>query len=192
VLKDEKPKFEIKICIENNTEIKSIEHELRSKLQSVSYPIYSLKQSFDDNVIRFISTDPVSRYVNHASTSCPYLAFKSDNACFISLVSNHFAGTLKLLHCTAVFNVSLTVSKEKQHFCKQLLQSLQNELEEKFHVNLNENENNIKYGWVIKGGKEYAQSVYNKMKALVDDVCTKSQCYQVDFGCLDIEMDILS
>jgi hypothetical protein len=28
------------------------------------------------------------------------------------------------------------------------------------------------------------------MKALVDDVCTKSQCYQVDFGCLDIEMDL--
>ena len=28
------------------------------------------------------------------------------------------------------------------------------------------------------------------MKALVDDVCSKSQCYQLDFGCPDIEMDI--
>jgi hypothetical protein len=84
----------------------------------------------------------------------------------------------------------VTGIKEKQHFCKQLLQSLQNELEEEFHVNLTEDENNIRYAWVIKGGKEYVQGVYNKMKALVDDVCTKSQCYQVDFGCPDIEMDL--
>jgi hypothetical protein len=62
--KDENPNFKIKIWVENNTEIKSIENELRSKLQSaVTYPIYSLKQSFDANVIHFISTDP-SRLVS--------------------------------------------------------------------------------------------------------------------------------
>jgi hypothetical protein len=67
---------------------------------------------------------------------------------------------------------------------------LQNELEEKFHVNLTEDENNISYDWVIKGGTEYVQDVFKEMKALVDDVCSKSQCYQLDFGCPDIEMDI--
>jgi hypothetical protein len=48
----------------------------------------------------------------------------------------------------------------------------------------------MRYSWVIKGGKEYVHGVYNKMKALVDDVCTKSQCYQLDFGCTDIEIDL--
>ena len=259
VQKDEKPKFGIKIFVENNTEIKSIESELRSKLQlAATYPMY-LKQSFDANVIRFISTDPVSRYVdnkmNYYSTDlvCSWYIDPSDNVVIVyaktsydlrscvdklkravkcnsinvpakwfgtseikqllshlkakhghevdawlssSFSTLHFISTgdqafrfeqdLKSLFVTR----TLTVRKEKQHFCKQLLQSLQNELEEKFHVNLTEDENNIKYGWVIEGGKEYVQGVYDKMKALVDDVCTKSQCYQVDFGCTDIEMDI--
>ena len=258
--KDENPNFKIKIFVENNTEIKSIENELRSKLQStVTYPIYSLKQSFDADIIRFISTDPVSRYVdkkmNYSSTRlvCSWYIEPSDNVVIVYAKTESdlefCGGTLKkLVQCNS-FSVpakwfgtseikqslsdlkakhghevdawlsssfstlqfistwekayrfeqdlkslfvtrTLTVSKEKQHFCKQLLQSLQNELEENFHVNLNEDENNIRYGWVIKGGKEYVQGVYDKMKALVDDVCTKSQCYQVDFGCLDIEMDL--
>jgi hypothetical protein len=34
--KNENPNFKIKICVENNTEIKSIENELRSKLQSAA------------------------------------------------------------------------------------------------------------------------------------------------------------
>ena len=259
VQKDEKPKFEIKICVENNTEIKSIENELRSKLQSVSYPIYSLKQSFDANVIRFISTDPVSRYVdkkmNISSTRlvCSWYIDPSDNNVIVyarnsydlkscgetlktavrcnsfnvpakwfetseikqslsdlkakyghevdawlssSFSTLHFISTREKAYrfeqdLKSLFVIrTLLVSKEKQHFCKQLLQSLQNELEEKFHVNLTEDENNMGYGWVIKGGKEYVHGVYNKMKALVDDVCTKSQCYQLDFGCTDIEMDL--
>jgi hypothetical protein len=261
--KDENPNFKIKICVENNTEIKSIENELRSKLQSaVTYPIYSLKQSFDANVIHFISTDPVSRYVdkkiNISSTGlvCSWYIDPSDNfvivyakthndltCCveklkravqcnsfnvpakwfetseikqslsdlkakyghevdawlnssfstlhFISTSStwekaNRFEQDLKSLFVTR----TLTVSKEKQHFCKQLLQSLQNELEEKFHVNLTEDETNISYDWVIEGGTEYVQDIFKEMKALVDDVCSKSQCYQLDFRCPDIEMDL--
>jgi hypothetical protein len=258
--KDENPNFKIKICVENNTEIKSIENKLRSKLQSaVTYPIYSLKLSFDANVIGFISTDPVSRYVdkkmNYSSTRpvCSWYIDPSDNDVIVyarnpydlkscgerlktavrcnsfnvpakwfetseikqslsdlkakyghevdawlssSFSTLHFISTWEKAYrfeqdLNSLFVTrTLTVRKEKQHFCEQLLQSLQNELEEKFHVNLNEYENNITYGWVIKGGKENVQGVYSKMKAVVDDVCTKSQCYQVDFGCLDIEMDL--
>ena len=262
VQKDEKPKFEIKIFVENNTEIKSIENELRSNLQSAAtYPIYSLKQSFDANVIRFISTDPVSRYVdkkmNCSNTRlvCSWYIDPSDNVVIVYAKSRpdlKFCGdTLKKAVQGDSFNVpvkwfgtvtseieqalsdlkakhghevdawlsssfstlhfistrekafqfeqdlkslfvtkTLIVIKKKQHFCKELFRSLQNELEEKFHVNLTEDENNISYGWVIKGGTEYVQDVYNKMEALVDDVCTKSQCYQIDFGCPDIEMDL--
>ena len=260
--KDENPNFKIRICVENNTEIKSIEHDLRSKLQSATtYPIYSLKQSFDAIVIRFISTDPVSRYVDKQMNyfdsvlQCSWYIEPSDNVVIVYAKTEsklrHCRETLKKAVQLNSFNVpakwfrtseikqalsdlkakhvhevnawlspsfstlhfistrekafrfeqdlqSLFVTKplivtgikEKQHFCKQLLQSLQNELEEEFHVNLTEDENNIRYAWVIKGGKEYVQGVYNKMKALVDDVCTKSQCYQVDFGCPDIEMDL--
>ena len=260
IQKDEKQKFKMKIFVESNTEITNIENELRSKLQSaVIYPIYSLKQTFDANVIRFISTDPVSRYVdnkmNYSTTVlvCLWYIDPSDNVIIVyaktqsdltycveilkravqcnsfnvpakwfrtseikqalsdlkakhghevdawlssSFSTVHFISTgdkanlfeqdLKSLFVTK----TLIVVKKKQHFVKDLFQSLQNELEEKFHVNLAEGEINIRHGWVIKGGKEYVQGVYNKLKALVDDVCTKSQCYQVDFGCLDIEMDI--
>ena len=259
--KDENPNFKIKIYVENNTEIKSIENELRSKLQSATtYPIYSLKQSFDANVIRFISTDPVSRYVdkqiNISSTGlvCSWYIDPSDNFVIVyakthgdltccveklkravqcnsfnvpakwfgtsgikqalsdmkakrghevdawlssSFSTLHFISTgdqayrfeqdLKSLFVTKSLPVK---KKEKQHFCRELFRSLQNELEEKFHVNLTEDENNISYGWVIKGGTEYVQDVFKEMKALVDDVCSKSQCYQLDFGCPDIEMDI--
>ena len=259
--KDENPNFKIKICVENNTEIKSIENELRSKLQSaVTYPIYSLKQSFDANVIHFISTDPVSRYVdkkiNISSTGlvCSWYIDPSDNFVIVyakthndltccveklkravqcnsinvpakwfetseikqalsdlkakhghevdawlssSLATLHFISTedqalqfeqdLKSLFVTKSLPVK---EKEKQHFCKELFRSLQNELEEKFHVNLTEDETNISYDWVIEGGTEYVQDIFKEMKALVDDVCSKSQCYQLDFRCPDIEMDL--
>jgi hypothetical protein len=154
--KDENPNFKIKIFVENNTEIKSNENELRIKLQSaVSYPIYSFKQSFDAIAIRFIKKCCFSLLtvrvlvtnkdfksvsnrlafsrvemkcsvekdeLNHASTSCPCLAFKSDNDCFISLVPNHFAGTLKLLHCTCFLvstkDTSSTVKLHLIHLIK--------------------------------------------------------------------------
>jgi hypothetical protein len=261
IQKDEKQKFKIKIFVESNTEITNIENELRSKLQSaVTNPICSFKQSFDANVIRFISTDPVSRYVdykmNYFSTGlvCSWYIDPSDNVVIVyaktkmdltycvdklkravqcnsfnvpakwfgtseikqalsnikakhghevdawlssSLTTLHFISIedqyyrferdLKSLFVTKSLRVK---TKEKQHFCKELFRSLQNELEEKFHVNLTEDENNISYGWVIKGGTEYVQDVFKEMKALVDDVCSKPQCYQLDFGCPDIEMDL--
>ena len=259
IQKDENPNFKIKISVDSNTEIKSIENELRSKLQSTAtYPIYSLKQSFDANVIRFISTDPVSRYVdkkmNYSSTClvCPWYIEPSDNVVIVyakirsdlkscvetlkkavqgnsfnvpakwfgtseiqqalsdlkakhghevdawlssSFLTLHFISTWERAFqfeqdLKSLFVTKILIVIKKKHFCKELFRSLQNELEEKFHVNLTEDENNISYGWVIKGGKYYVQDVYNKMKALVDDVCTKSQCYQVDFGCPEIEMDV--
>jgi hypothetical protein len=56
---------------------------------------------------------------------------------------------------------------------------LQNELEEKFHVNLTEDETNISYDWVIEGGTEYVQDIFKEMKALVDD----DEINQMSFNC---------